>query len=200
MLYNSTTNNSLIIATSSIFNNRKISIEPKKSGLVGGTTYKIYPAIINKSSSTQLYYNNQSSWGIKAYTVPNVKVLSLSVKKCITIDFGVNSGRTWARKYDDGEGNYYVEFNVTIWHDSRSQITINSGQAVLRYASTGSSIQTINFLTSSTNVPNEKWINIGGADATDGFSITESQYNSNNLEVYIGIQGNLYGVVVPVTD
>lgn len=208
LIYNSDTNNCLVIPKSgSIWNTRKITIEPKTANLRGGTTYKIIPAMVNKILSNQTYYKDQSSWAESAYTIPNVSILSLYVKQGITIDFGENSvpPKTWARKYDDGEGNYYVEFNVTIWQDSGSQMTINSGTAVLRYknASQGT-ISTINFITSATNVPNETWRNIGERMGDEGFRITEEQYNRSDLEVYIGLQGNsqgyLYGVTVDVTD
>ena len=193
LFYRSASDNFLVVAEDTLANTNKIYFEPKN--LTRLATYKIYPMLFPRKLSV---IQGGGFITEQAYTIPNVSPISVYVTG-ITVDFGVADGRTWARKYTDSEGNHYVEYNVTIKHDSDSQITINSGNAVLRYAEGGSSIETDNFLTSNTNIPSNTWTLLGEKRGDEGIPISEELYNTP-LELYIGIQSNLYGITIEVEE
>lgn len=191
LLYKSDTDNLLAVADSPIKSVKKVSLDP--SVLTRYETYKVYPLLYYKKI-TQIA--DQSRFA-DCYTIPNVKPINIYVTG-ITVDFGYSQGKTWAKKYTDSEGNHFVEYYVAVSHDSDQQMTISSGNAVLRYEN-GNSVSTDNFLTSSVNIPANTWKMIGERRGDEGIPIDESLYNTP-LELYIGVQSNQYGVVIPVEE
>lgn len=180
-----------------------VSFAPNQ--LTEGATYKVLPIL----SPTQFTLSSYGSFVERELlTVTGVQYAEIQIS---SVNFYFNDltdgvQRTFGRKridYDnDGNPIYSVEFQVSVKHDSESQITINNGKAFLRYGNYGSLIPNAeyDFIESPTNIQVDKWIGIGEGKIEIPQSIWEKE-----LDIYIGLNGEddgryKYGINLKVED
>lgn len=202
ILYNE--GDSWIVTANNIAANATIvSFAPNQ--LTEGATYKVLPIL----SPAQFTLSSYGSFvGGELLTVTGVQYAEIQIS---SVNFYFNDltdgvQRTFGRKridYDnDGNPIYSVEFQVSVKHDSESQITINNGKAFLRYGNYGSLIPNAeyDFIESPTNIQADKWIGIGEGKIEIPQSIWEKE-----LDIYIGLNGEddgryKYGINLRVED
>lgn len=180
-----------------------VSFAPNQ--LTEGATYKVLPIL----SPTRFTLGSYGSFVERALlTVPGVQYTEIQIS---SVNFYFNDltdgvQRTFGRKridYDnDGNPIYSVEFQVSVKHDSESQITINNGKAFLRNGNYGPLIPNAeyDFIESPTNIQADKWIGIGEGKIEIPQSIWEKE-----LDIYIGLNGEddgryKYGINLKVED
>jgi hypothetical protein len=180
-----------------------VSFAPNQ--LTEGATYKVLPIL----SPTQFTLSSYGSFVERELlTVPGVQYAEIQISSVNLYFNDLTDGvqRTFGRKridYDnDGNPIYSVEFQVSVKHDSESQITINNGKAFLRYSNYGSLIPNAeyDFIESPVNIQADKWIGIGGGQIEIPRSIFEK-----DLDLYIGLNGEddgryKYGINLRVED